>query len=86
MEASNLSGTFANAPITGFQMDGFNWTIAYNADDIVLDAGSAVNGGGGGNGGGGTTAPEPSSFLLVLAGVVALFAGVMWRNRVRAAC
>jgi hypothetical protein len=23
-------------------MGGFNWTIAYNANDIVLDAGSAV--------------------------------------------
>jgi PEP-CTERM motif len=83
MEAFKLSGTFANAPATGFQMDGFNWTIAYNANDVVLDAVSAVNGGGSG---GGTTVPEPSSFLLLLGGVVALFAGVNWRNRMRAAC
>ncbi len=85
MFATQMSGAFANAPTTGFQLDGFNWTIAYNADEIVLDAVSAVNGGGGGNGGGGTTAPEPSSFLLLLSGVLALFAGLNWRNRVRAA-
>jgi fibronectin-binding autotransporter adhesin len=79
MFAAQMSGTFTNAPTTGFQMDGWDWTIAYNANDIVLDAVSAVNGGGGGNGGGGTTAPEPSSFLLLLGGVVALFAAVNWR-------
>jgi autotransporter-associated beta strand protein len=33
---------FADAPSTGFQMDGFNWTIACNSKDIVLDAGSRV--------------------------------------------
>jgi|HubBroStandDraft_1064217.scaffolds.fasta_scaffold01307_10 fibronectin-binding autotransporter adhesin len=86
MLALQVSGRFANAPTSGFQMDGWDWTIAYNANDIILDAVSAVNGGGGGNGGGGTTAPEPSSFLLLLGGVVALLAGMNWRNRVRAAC
>jgi PEP-CTERM motif-containing protein len=85
MEAANLSGTFSNAPTAGFQMDGFNWTIAYDSNAIVLDAGSAVNGGGGGNGGG-TTAPEPPSFLLLLAGVAALVAATIRRNRARAAC
>jgi hypothetical protein len=85
MLALQVSGRFADAPTTGFQMDGWDWTIAYNANDVVLDAVSAVNGGGGGNGGGGTTAPEPSSFLLLLGGVAALVAGVNRRNRIRAA-
>lgn len=51
-----MSGTFASAPTTGFVMDGFNWTIACNANDNVLDAGSPV-----------TTAPtpEPSSRIEV---------------------
>jgi hypothetical protein len=48
-------GIFANAPSSGFQMDGFNWTIAYDATDIVLKAGSPVN-----------TTPEPDSILLLL--------------------
>jgi hypothetical protein len=86
MLALQVSGRFANAPTTGFQMDGLDWTIAYNANDVVLDAVSAVKGGGGGNGGGGTTAPEPSSFLLLLGGVAALVADVNRRNRIRAAC
>ncbi|MGO9269271.1 MAG: beta strand repeat-containing protein, partial [Terriglobia bacterium] len=37
-------GTFANAPGSGFQMDGYNWTAAYNGNAIVLDALSAVGG------------------------------------------
>jgi len=57
------SGTFANAPTTGFQMDGFNWTIAYNATDIVLDAGSPV---------GTAPTPEPGSLVLLVIGVAGL--------------
>ena len=71
MDFLSGSGIFANAPSTGFQMDGFNWTIAYNANDIVLDAGSAVSGGGGG--GGTTPTPEPSSIILMGTGLAALF-------------
>jgi PEP-CTERM motif-containing protein len=74
------SGTFANAPTTGFQMDGFNWTIAYNANDIVLDAGSPVTGGGGG---GTTPTPEPSSLLLLSAGLAGL-ACSLWKKRAAA--
>ncbi len=40
----SVFGTFANAPGSGFQMDGYNWTAAYNSNDIVLDAVSAVGG------------------------------------------
>ena len=39
-----ISGTWANAPASGFQMDGINWTIAYNSNDIVLDGVSQVGG------------------------------------------
>jgi hypothetical protein len=68
MDFSSLTGTFANAPTTGFQMDGFNWTIAYNSNDIVLDAVSPVTGGGGGGGGG--SVPEPSTGVLLLSALV----------------
>ncbi len=40
MDFAGLTGTFANAPTTGFSMDGYQWTIEYNANDIVLDAGA----------------------------------------------
>ena len=60
------SGTFANAPTTGFQMDGINWTISYNANDIILDAGSPV--------------PEPSSVIVMGPSLAALF-GYLWRKR-----
>jgi hypothetical protein len=76
MFASELSGTFANAPATGFEMDGFEWMIAYNSDDIVLDALSPVNGGGGG-----TNTPEPSTFPLLAIGITALVV-YSWRKRV----
>jgi len=68
MFAAQLSGTFANAPTTGFQMDGFNWTIAYDANNIVLDAVSPISTGGGG-GGGSTPTPEPASTSLLLMGL-----------------
>jgi len=68
MDFSSLTGTFANAPTTGFQMDGFNWTIAYNTNDIVLDAVSPVTGGGG-------SVPEPGTAVLLLS---ALVLGALW--------
>jgi fibronectin-binding autotransporter adhesin len=68
MFATDLSGTFVNAPSTGFQMDGFDWMIAYNSDDIVLDAVSPVSGGGGT-----TNSPEPSTLPLLAIGMSALF-------------
>src|SRR5208337_2269109 len=37
-------GTFANAPASGFQMDGVNWTVQYNGNSIILDAVSLVGG------------------------------------------
>jgi hypothetical protein len=37
-----VSGTFANAPASGFQMDGVNWTVAYNSNNVILDAVSLV--------------------------------------------
>ncbi len=63
MDFFSGTGTFANAPTTGFVMDGFNWTIAYNATDIVLDAGSPVST---------TPTPEPGSFLLLVMGAAGL--------------
>jgi fibronectin-binding autotransporter adhesin len=69
MGAVLISGTFANAPAAGFQMDGFNWTITYNPGDIILEAGTAVNGGGGG---GTTSTPEPSTLGLLAAGFFAM--------------
>jgi len=63
MDFFSGTGTFANAPATGFVMDGFNWTIAYNATDIVLDAGSPVST---------TLTPEPGSFLLLITGLAGL--------------
>jgi len=74
MDYSSGFGTFANAPSSGFQMDGFNWTIAYNANDIVLDAGSPISG---------APTPEPSSLLLMSAGLAAL-ASFLWKKRAAA--
>jgi hypothetical protein len=65
------TGTFANAPTTGFVMDGFNWSIAYNATDIVLDAGSPVST---------TPTPEPGSMFLLGTGLAAL-AGSIYKKR-----
>ena len=80
MDFLSGTGVFANAPASGFQMDGFNWTIAYNANDIVLEAGSPVTGGGGG--GGGTTAtPEPSSLILLGTGLAAVLVCSLSRKR-----
>ena len=70
MDFVSGAGTFANAPSTGFQMDGFNWTIAYNANDIVLDAGSPVT----------APTPEPSSLFMLGTGLAA-FVGSIWKKR-----
>jgi hypothetical protein len=77
MDFTSLTGTFANAPTSGFVMDGFNWTIAYNANDIVLDAVSPVTGGGGG--GGGNSVPEPGTGVLLLTAL--LLGGLRFRKR-----
>ncbi|HTT17731.1 MAG TPA: PEP-CTERM sorting domain-containing protein, partial [Candidatus Sulfotelmatobacter sp.] len=79
MDAVLISGTFANAPTTGFEMDGFDWTITYDPGEIVLDAVSPVSGGGGG---GGTNVPEPSSFVLLVAAMIGLGILRIWRRRV----
>lgn len=54
----SISGIFANAPASGFQMDGFNWTIKYNANSIILDAQSRV--------------PVPGSIWLLISGLAGL--------------
>ena len=60
MDFTSVSGVFDNAPSTGFvfAMDGFNWTIAYQTNDIILEAGSPT--------------PEPSSLLLIASGLAGL--------------
>ena len=62
MDFTTGMGAFANAPSTGFQMDGFNWTIEYGATSIVLDASSPVT----------TATPEPSGLVLLSTGLAAL--------------
>ena len=39
-----ISGTFANAAASGFQMGGVNWTVAYNSNNVILDAVSLAGG------------------------------------------
>jgi fibronectin-binding autotransporter adhesin len=73
MGAIGISGTFANAPATGFEMDGFDWTITYDPGEIVLDAVSPVSGGT-------APTPEPSSVLLLAFGYLAV-AGYSRRKR-----
>jgi hypothetical protein len=72
MEFTTGSGTFANAPTNGFQfqMDGYNWTIQYFANSIILDAGAPVTS---------TNVPEPNSLLLLSSGLAALAASV-WKK------
>jgi hypothetical protein len=68
------AGTFGNAPSSGFQMDGFNWTIFYLSNAIVLDAGSPV---------GLTPTPEPESLALLATGLAGV-AGSLLRKRAAA--
>jgi hypothetical protein len=70
------SGVFANAPASGFEMDGFNWTILYGQNSTVLDVVSAVK-----EGGGGTSAPEPSTGALLLGAIATMFCGSLLRKR-----
>jgi len=71
MDFTSGSGAFTNAPSTGFEMDGYNWTIAYNTTDIVLDAGSPIA----------SPTPEPDSLILMGTGLAAL-ATFLWKKRV----
>ena len=57
----SVYGTFANAPSGGFVMDQINWTIAYNSNDIVLDAVSPA------------VIPIPGSIWLTLSGLAGLW-------------
>jgi hypothetical protein len=75
MGALQISGAFANAPTTGFEVDGFDWTITYDPGEIVLDAVSPVSGGT-------PPTPEPSSVLLLALGGLAVAA---YSRRKRAA-
>ena len=65
MDYFKLNGDFGNAPSSGFQMDGLNWTIDYDygGHEIVLDAGSPVSP---------TATPEPGSLLLLVIGLAIL--------------
>ena len=69
MDFTSGSGTFANAPTSGFMLDGFDWSIAYNANDIVLTFEPST-----------TPAPEPGSMLLLGIGLAGL-ALSLWRKR-----
>ena len=70
LAADGLTGTFANAPTTGFTLDGWNWDINYgfNGDEVLLTVASPV-----------TATPEPSSSLLLVTGLFVL--GAFWRRR-----
>jgi hypothetical protein len=72
MDFTSGSGIFANAlPMTDFQMDGYNWSVEYFANSIVLDAGAPVTS---------TNVPEPNSLLLLSTGLTVL-AGSLWKKR-----
>jgi hypothetical protein len=64
----SISGIFANAPSSGFDMDGYHWTIAYNLDSIVLYGPTAP------------PAPLPATWILLGSAILGL-AG--WRTRQR---
>ncbi|MGA9145569.1 MAG: PEP-CTERM sorting domain-containing protein, partial [Candidatus Acidiferrales bacterium] len=87
MDFLSGSGAFANAPTAGFEMAGFDWTILYGTNSIVLDAvapvsdGGGGGDGGGGNGGGGTSVPEPSTGVLLLSAIAVAFGGSRLRKR-----
>jgi hypothetical protein len=78
LNAAEIAGTFANAPSSGFEMDGFDWTIAYDSDEVILEAVSPVSGVGGS-----TSVPEPSSPALLALGVLALLVRTRWRRAAR---
>jgi DNA-binding IscR family transcriptional regulator len=75
------SGIFANAPSTGFEMDGFDWTILYGPNSIVLDAVALVEGGGGG-----TSVPEPGTGALLLGAIATMFFASLLRKKQPARC
>jgi len=79
MEFLNGSGVFANAPSTGFEMGGFDWTILYGPNSIVLDAVAPVEGGGGG-----TSVPEPGTGALLLGAIAIMFCASLLRKRLPA--
>ena len=67
-------GEFANAPSGQFTMNGFDWSIAYNANDIVLTFGAT---------GPGPTVPEPHTLALMAIAAAAL---VLVRRRGMRSC
>jgi hypothetical protein len=76
LATDGLSGTFGNAPTSGFTMDGWNWGINYDAsgvggdDEVVLTADSQVV----------TATPEPSSLLLLALGFLGLIVSFHWMS------
>ena len=65
------SGAFANAPTTGFSMDGWKWDINYDyagQNKVVLTADSPIS------------TPEPGSLILLGTGLASLLA---YRRRIR---
>jgi len=79
MDSIAITGEFADAPSSGFDMDGWDWSIDYLPGEIDLKAVNAVSGGGGGSGTG--SVPETSSLALFGAGLIVL-AGLSVRRRV----